>query len=243
MCSPAIFNLIPHPLLGQDPAVAACTGHCVIGIGHGDDPRLFRNGIPEQTVWISPAVITFMMPVSSHGKLRPLLDISQYAFSKNRMGLDDGKFLISKPGWLVDHTVRHADLADVVQQAHHIDPVLLLPGISESPRDLPCVICHTAGVTVRISILGVDRLRQGLYNTKRQVFIFLSFKLNFLRQIPLESDQLNDMLHARYENARNERLLDEVHGPQLQAFHLVFEVLDGCQEYDGYLLPRHFLLP
>ena len=86
------------------------------------------------------------------------------------MRLDLCVLLIGKSGRLVDNRLRNTDLSHIVQQTDHIDLLLLLFGKTCPARDLPRILRHAGRVSVRISILRIDRTRERLHDLHRYFF-------------------------------------------------------------------------
>ena len=98
-------------------------------------------------------------------------------------------------------------------------------------------------MSVRISILRIYGLSQGLYYIKSKVLVLLGLSLYLLGQIILQEHQLKGMLYTQDKTARNYGLPYKIHRPECQT--LCFRILificgkedDGRTESSSALLP------
>ena len=75
---------------------------------------------------------------------------------------------VVEPAGLLQHAFGHADLADVMQQAGHVDAFDLLVAEPDLPGEMPAEQRDALAVAAGVGVLGVDRAGQAVQQAHHQ---------------------------------------------------------------------------
>ena len=154
---------------GHALAVGAVAGHRVEGVGHGDDAGDERDLVAGELERIAAAVPLFVVMQHGGQHVGELLDVGENAVAQLGVLLDVLELGVGQLARLAEHGVVDADLADVVQQAGHVERVqhfrLAAQLLGEADGDAGDAIAVTAGVRV----FGVDGASEGPHDAGEEL--------------------------------------------------------------------------
>ena len=99
-------------------------------------------------------------------------DVPQDFHTNARMLLDGLVFLIRQLGVLIQDIVGNTNFSDIVQKCHEVNLVLVLNRLARSECNFLAVFCDAAGMTVGVTVLGIDRRGKSLHDLQRKNFVF-----------------------------------------------------------------------
>ena len=175
-------------------------------------------------------VIALVMPAGTDHQLGIIRDVFQELSTDNRMRFDDGKFLFCQPSLLVDNRILNADLAHVVQQAYHVNAVLLRLAEACASGDFTGIARHARGMAVGVFVLGVHRGRQRLNDLNIRAGKFFRLDQNFMRHVPVQTVQFDGIAHAPQHHFGGKGFAYEIGRTRLQPGCLGLHVLVSGQE-------------
>ena len=140
---------------GERRPVRTFVGHGVVGVDYAERPRHDGDLVSGQPVRVTVAVEAFVMVTDARHEV--VVEQRRHDLGADRRVLAHELPLlgVQRTG-LVQHAVGDADLADVVQVRHVLDPGQTLLGPAELPSEQGHVGGHAAGVPQRVVVLGVQ---------------------------------------------------------------------------------------
>ena len=92
-------------------------GHRLEGVGDVEDARELRDLVADEPVRVAGAVVPLVVVADDRQLRRQLRDRRDDLRAQHRVGVHDHPLVAGEPLRLQQDVVRHADLADVVEQA------------------------------------------------------------------------------------------------------------------------------
>ena len=123
---------------------------------------------PGQAGGIALAVVTLVVMQHAGDDVLDLLDVAQDARADLRVLFHLLEFFGRELAGLLQHGFGHADLADVVQQAGHVDALDLVIGQLDLGRQMPAEQRDALAVAAGVRILGVDRAGEAVQQAHHQ---------------------------------------------------------------------------
>ena len=153
--------------LGRGPglAVRACARDGIVGVGDVHDAGGQRNVIALQPVRVPATIGTLVMQLDDGDMTREERHGTEDARAERRMQLDDVDFLHRQRRRLAEHFVRHANLADVVEQSAQANDLEVVGRQLQHAADADREDAHTLGMTGGIGVARVECGRQGTNGT------------------------------------------------------------------------------
>lgn len=137
-------------------SIGAGTGHRIVAVRHGNDPREHRDRLSLQPVRIALAVEPFVVVKNRRQQMVDLPQAGQNFVTHGHVLLDELHLVGCEWSVLAKHRVGNPDLADVVQQSGQVNVVQFVVRKSQFTAQLDGNAGHTLAVTERVLILGVD---------------------------------------------------------------------------------------
>ena len=146
--------------IGEGRAVGTLVRHGVVGVDDAQRPRQDRGLDSGKAVRVAAAVVAFVMMTNAGHEI--VVEQRRHDLGADRRVLAHELPLlgVQRPR-LVQHAVRDADLADVVQVSHVLDSAQVLLGPAELASEQRHVGGHPAGVPQGVVVLDVQRRAQG----------------------------------------------------------------------------------
>ena len=138
------------------------------------------------SIGISASAVTLMMPTGTVCERGHLFDRTEDLGSEYGVSLDDLELFLVELGGLVDNGIGDTDLAYIMQKSHHVDGVLLLVVVADPSCYFAGVSRNTAGMTVRVGILCIDRFRESFNDMQEKLAVLLSLLVNLVRERTLQ---------------------------------------------------------
>ena len=209
---------------GERCAVHAVARHRVQGVGNREDPRPGRNLLAYESVRVAVAVPALVVRAHDvHAGPLQQRDAREHLLAEDRVGLHQRALRLGERCGLLQHPVRDADLADVVQQ----EPVLGRRIVRElgvhRARELERVALHALRVRAGARVLRLqgagergDGLPVGLLNERA----LRALDLQQVAQVARVQEQLlpfaADLLRRAERNAVETSREPLDHGEQLE---------------------------
>ncbi len=115
-----------------------------------------------QTVRVAAPVYAFMVRRHKLADIAKERELGDDFFANQRMLTHGGKFLVRQSSVFEQHRVRHADLADIMEERTHAHPFHLALVQPRRLRKADGVIRHAVGMTSGVNVLGIDQETQRL---------------------------------------------------------------------------------
>ena len=129
---------------------------------HGKDPGPVRNDVALEALGITRTVEVFMMSTDDLGGTGKVADMADDPETDLRVSAHDDLFLGSQRPRLVEHRVRHADLADVMEQGAAVEVHKLPPANLARVCNDEGILGHPEGMVADLVLPRVDGVHEGL---------------------------------------------------------------------------------
>ena len=140
----------------QRRAIRAIARHCIVDVGHGQDPDQERDCVALEPVGITPPIEPLVVPANQGDHVVERLERLDDLDALDGMLRDDPHLVLTQFARLVEDGVGNADLADVVEQASTPEDIFFR---CREP-ELACEGQHILGDALGVS-LGVRTFRLG----------------------------------------------------------------------------------
>lgn len=232
LCATAALELSQRLLQRQCRTVRAVGKHRVNRICHADDPADERNVVAFWARRIACAVVALVMVARAAAQLRHGCDILQDALANLRMLADDAIFVFGELVRFFENVLRHADLADIVQQRRVVEVAVLHLAPAQRPADAQGVLRDIVGMALLIAVPGVDGVGESRDRLDRQALDLHRLAQHLCFQLVFQDIEFHDALHATQHDQRCEGLGDKILRAEIQAFFLHFRVGNAGQKDD-----------